>query len=60
MNVLLDKLEIIFIAYNGVSPLYCFKHSGGDIFSTARPDACYDDLTHNDCKDSESRAENKI
>ena len=50
-HVGLDKLEIVFVAHNGIRPPYCFEYGGRDVLLAAGAYACYDDLSHVACFD---------
>ena len=51
-NVWFNKLEIILITYDDISPAYCLEYGGSDVIFAARPYACYDNLSHSGCKDT--------
>ena len=51
------KLEIVFIPDNGVCLSHCLQYSGCDVFLTAGTDACNDNLSHNDGKNTEKNRE---
>ena len=42
-----DELKVILIAHDGICPAHSLDDGGGDVLRTARPEACYDNLTHN-------------
>ena len=46
-----DKLEIVFVAHNGIRPPYCFEYGGRDVLLAAGAYACYDNLSHVACCD---------
>ena len=50
-HVGLNKLEIVFIAHNGIRPPYCFEYGGRDVLLAAGAYACYDNLSHVACFD---------
>ena len=46
LDVGLDKLEVILVPDNDIGLPYCFQYGRGDVFLTARTNACDDDSSH--------------
>ena len=60
LDIRFYELEIILISHYNICLPYCFKYSGGDVFFTARSNACDDDFSHIAHKDRKILAKRQI